>query len=170
LSYPFLALATAGFIAMLWLHVASLFGAVYLVKRSLSVLVPGLFVAFVPTVFVMYPLTRDARQSDLWRAALRGCPRWMRGFVWAIFGYSWGGFFVLPFLFGGGMEANGMRVISAGLLAFYLIPVAVLYSAMQVRRSGESTGCVNGHRVSPFAKFCEECGAPVATDAQPSRR
>lgn len=84
--------------------------------------------------------------------------------VWVIFGYAWVGFFVLPILYGSGMdsEANRARTLFGGLLISYLNPVAVLYSATQVKRFDESRRCPNGHHVSPLAKFCEECGAPVA--------
>jgi hypothetical protein len=46
-------------------------------------------------------------------------------------------------------------------LTFYLIPVAALYSATQVKHFYENTRCLNGHHASPLAKFCEECGAAV---------
>jgi hypothetical protein len=163
LIYPFLALAAVGFVAMLAIHVAALFGVTYPFNHFFKFLVPGVFIAFLPTIFVMNRLTRDFKQKDIWRAALRGCPSWMRRTVWIIFGYAWAGFFVLPLLYGGGMNSplNQTRTFSAVLMIFYLIPVAVLYSATQVQRFDESRRCLNGHRVSPLAKFCEECGAPV---------
>jgi hypothetical protein len=49
---------------------------------------------------------------------------------------------------------------SGALSVFYLIPLAVMYSATHVERFDESRRCLNGHRVSPLAKFCEECGGP----------
>lgn len=62
--------------------------------------------------------------------------------------------------------ANKARSMSATLLIFYMIPLAVMYSATHVQRFDESRRCLNGHRVSPLAKFCEECGAPVAQSTQ----
>jgi hypothetical protein len=92
--------------------------------------------------------------------------------VWGIFLYSWAGFFVLPLLYGGGMDsaANKARGMSGVLLIVYLIPLAVMCSAVHVKRFDESRRCLNGHRVSPLAKFCEECGAPVATSTPEFRR
>ena len=170
--YPFFALAAVGFAAMLVVHVASLFGDTYLFERTVAVLGPGVFVVFLPTIFVMNRLTRDFKQKYLWRAALRGCPRWMYRAVWGIFLYGWAGFFVLPLLYGGGMDlaANKVRVLSGVLLAFYLFQPAVMYSATHVERFDESRLCLNGHRVSPLAKFCEECGAPVAPSTPEFRR
>ncbi len=170
--FPFFALAAVGFAAMLVVHSASLFGNTYLFERTIAVLGPGMFVVFLPTIFVMNRLTRDFKQKDLWRAALRGCPRWMRRTVWGIFLYCWGGFFVLPSLYGGGMDlaANRARAMSGALLIFYLSPLAVMYSATHVDRFDESRRCLNGHRVSPLANFCEECGAPVAVGSNPDFR
>ena len=164
LIYPCLAMAIVGFIAMAGIHVASLFGVTYPFEHFLRFLAPGIFVVFIPTIFVMNGLTRDFKQKDLWRAALRGCPQWMRWTVWVVFGYTWLGFFVLPLLYGGGMDtpANKARSMTGVLTAFYLIPAAVLYSATQVQRLDASRRCVNGHPISPAAKFCEECGAPAA--------
>ena len=163
-SYPLLALAAVGFIATLTVHVASLFGVVYPFEPSTKFLIPGMFVVFVPAIFVMNRLIKDFKQKDVWRAALRGCPQWMRRAVWAVFGYAWVGFFALPLLYGGGMDsaANRARVGSATIMVFYLVPCAVLYSATHVQHFDQSRRCLNGHGVSPLAKFCEECGAPVA--------
>jgi hypothetical protein len=155
--YPFFALAAVGFAAMLVVHVASLFGNTNLFERAIAVLGPGVFVAFLPTIFVMNRLKRDLKQKDLWRAALRGCSRWMYRTVWGIFLYRWAGFFVLPLLYGDGMDlaANKARIMSGILLVFYLIPSAVMYSAAHVERFDESRCCVNGHRVSPLARLSD---------------
>jgi hypothetical protein len=155
--------------AVLAVHVASLLGAAYPFEHLLKFLGFGVFVVFIPTIFVMNGLTREVKNRDIWRAALRGCPRWMRGSVWTIAGYAWIGSFALPLLYGGGMhsETNQARSASAILLVFYLFPVSVLYSATQVSRFNERARCVNGCPVSPLAKFCEECGAPLAASNVP---
>lgn len=49
----------------------------------------------------MNPLTRDFKQKYLWRAALRGCPLWMRRTVWVVSGYAWAGFLRYPFCLAG---------------------------------------------------------------------
>lgn len=164
LIYLVLALSATGFMAMLAIHVASLFGVTYPFDLFLKFLAPGVFILTLPTIFVMSRLTRDFKQKDIWRAALRGCPQWMRQAVWVIFGYAWAGFFALPLLYGGGMTSPGnhARIMSATLLIFYLIPASVLFSATRVQQFDEGRRCINGHRVSPLAKFCEECGAPAS--------
>lgn len=163
IAFPFLLLAGIGFTAMLIIHITALFGATYLFEHSLKILVPGLFVVWLPTVLISGRLSRDFKQKDFWRVALRGCPGWMTKAQWALFGYSWVGFFALPFIYGGGIElpANKARSMSAVLLAFYSIAMSVLYSATRVEKLDMSRRCLNGHRVSPAAKYCEECGAAV---------
>lgn len=162
--YPFLALAGIGMAATAAVHIAALFGNIDPFEQTLRILGPGVFVVFLPTVLVMTRLTRDFKQKDIWRAALRGCPPWMYRAFYAIFIYCWAGFFILPMLYGGGMdaEANKARGMSGGLLIFYVISFAVLYSATRAEGVDKSIRCLNGHRVSPLAKFCEECGAPVS--------
>ena len=118
-------------------HVASMAGVTTPFERVLPVLGPGIFVVWAPTIFVMNRQTRDLKQKDIWRAALRGCPTWMRRTVWIIFGYSWLGFFLIPFLLGGGIdsELNKIREMSAVFLAFYVIAVAVTFSSLHSERS-----------------------------------
>jgi hypothetical protein len=65
LIYPFLALSAVGFVALLAIHVASLFGATYPFEHFLRFLGPGIFVVFLPTIFVMNRLTRDFKQKDI---------------------------------------------------------------------------------------------------------
>ncbi|HVP44712.1 MAG TPA: hypothetical protein VMS96_14880 [Terriglobales bacterium] len=161
----FLALAAIGLASVVVVHVAALLGATGPFEHCLKYLGPGVFIVWLPTVLVMIRLTRDFKQKDVWRAALRGCPQWMRRLQWVIVGYAWVGGFALPIVFGGGMEApaNAARSMSAVMLLFYSISVSVLYSATRADKLDESRRCLNGHRMAPLAKYCEECGAPVAT-------
>lgn len=161
--YPFFLLAAAGFSAMLLIHVASVLGPNYFFSPYMKVILPALFVVWIATIFAMRRLGRDVKQRDLWRAALRGCPAWMRIGVFVVFGYAWLGFFLRPLLSGKSMQdnANGAQSISALVLAFYGVATAVLYSATHIPNIDLNRTCPNGHRVSPFANFCEVCGAPV---------
>ena len=62
LIYPFLALSAVGFAALLAIHVASLFGVAYPFEHFIGILGSGIFVVFLPTIFVMNRLTRDFRR------------------------------------------------------------------------------------------------------------
>lgn len=157
----FLVIAIAGLIAALAIHVATLFGVIWPFEHTLEFMGFGVFIAFVPTAFAMTRLTSDFKRKDLWRAMLRGCPKWMRRAFYGLVWYAWVGFFVLPMLYGGGSSsANGDRSMSAGLLIFYAFPVVVFYSALRAPQIDQSRRCLNGHHISPLAKYCEECGAP----------
>jgi hypothetical protein len=163
--YPFLILASAGFVAVLSVHVAALAGSTMPFARFLKFLFPGIFVVWLPTILVMNRLTRDFKQKDIWKAALRGCPVWMQRVQYFICGYAFFGAFVLPLFYGGGMNSpqNSARAMSAIALTFYSIATCVLYSASRADRFDVSRRCANGHRVAPLAKYCEECGAPVVS-------
>jgi hypothetical protein len=172
LVYPFLGLAAGGFIVVLIVHAAALLGVVHPFEVSAKFLFPGLIVVWLPTILVMTRLTRDFNQKDIWRAALRGCPKWLQRAQWILFGYTWVGFFALPIIYGGGMDLpiNKARSMSSVLLAFYSIAASVLYSATQATKLDEGKYCLNGHRVSPLAKYCDECGAPVQAAPSQSAR
>jgi len=163
LVYVFLSLAATGLVALLIVHVAALFGVIYPFEHSIKFLVPGLFGVWFPTILVMNRLTRDFKQKAIWRAALRGSPKWLQRTQWILLGYTWIGFFALPVIYGGGMDLpiNKVRSISGGMLAFYSIAASVLFSATRAAKFDESRRCRNAHRVSPLAKFCDECGAPA---------
>lgn len=160
LVYLVLALAVIGLVWAVAVHLAALVGITGPFKASLGFMGPALFVVAVPTIFVLNKVTEDFKQKDFWRAALRGCPRWMQRAVWATFGYAWLGFFFYSLVLGGG-ELSTVRGMSSVLMAFYAVLAAALFSATRVREHDRTRRCANGHAVSPLAKFCEECGAHV---------
>ena|ERR1700693_608052 len=168
--YPFLILASVGFVAILSVHVAALAGSTWAFTHFLKFLFPGIFIVWLPTVLAMGRLTRDFKQKDIWKAALRGCPLWMQRAQYIVLGYAFFAAFVLPFVYGGGMNSasNTARAMSATALTFYAIATCVLYSATRADRFDRSRRCANGHRVEPLAKYCDECGAPVVSASSDS--
>jgi len=113
----------------------------------------------------MNRLTRDFKQRDLWKAALRGCPGWMQRALWVVWGYVFFAAFILPFLRGSNPGASpGSFLISPA--AFYSTSFCVMYSLLHVDHFDAERCCLNGHAISPLAKFCEECGAPAAPDSR----
>ncbi|HLJ89745.1 MAG TPA: hypothetical protein VKZ53_23250 [Candidatus Angelobacter sp.] len=163
--YPFLALSVIGFAAALAIHVAALFGITYPFDHFFKVVFFGLFGTFIPMAFVMNQLTRDFKQKEVWSVALRGCPRWMRRALWTTIGYIFCSGFILPPLYRGAIDSPGntARFMAAGLMAFYATTFSVLYSATKVHDYDEFRRCPLGHRVSPVANFCEECGAQISS-------
>jgi hypothetical protein len=161
-----LAVASVGFAAQAIVHIAALSGFTAPFQQLEKLLIPALFVIFVPTILIMNRMTRDFKQRDIWKAALRGCPKWMRVALWTIAGYAWLAA-LSPLLFGSRnlSPLASARCASAMILAFYAISVGVLYSSTQVAKVDVVRRCLNGHPVGPAASFCEQCGAPVALGA-----
>jgi hypothetical protein len=48
----------------------------------------GIFVVWLPTLLIAARITRDAKQKDLWKVALSGCPPWMRQALYVLTGYA----------------------------------------------------------------------------------
>jgi hypothetical protein len=166
---PLLWLATAGFAVSAVAHVLSFLGRDVTGGRSpLSTpLMVGLLVVFGAACLVASSEARFAPAQDFWKAALRGCPDWMRRGFYALFGY-----FLLNVAVSLATERWSRPGLwppagSAGLMVFYAIAVAVLYSRLAAGpiRPGR---CAGGHEVPPPARFCPACGRPVTpTDGVP---
>jgi hypothetical protein len=163
-AYPVMALAAIGVIVCFALHIISFREDPELLKRALVFVFPGIFVVWLPTVLVMNRLTRDFKQRDLWKAALRGCPPGMKVILWLVLGYVFFATFLMPLLRGSnpGASPGGFLIFPA---AFYSVSFCVMYSATRVEQVDGGRRCRNGHLVSPLAKFCEDCGAPVTAEA-----
>jgi hypothetical protein len=120
----------------------------------------GIFVVWFPTVILVNRLTRDFKQKNLWKAALRGCPPWMRTGVWVFDGAVMAITFV-PAIWKGRPGDEGFILFPS---VFYAMSFCTMYSLIHVDRVDARCRCLNGHAIPPLAKFCEECGAPAAPD------
>jgi hypothetical protein len=158
----FLVLAVVGFLSLLTIHIAA-FAGVTPPSVILKFVFVGLFVVWLPAIFVSNRLSREYKQNDFWRATLRGCPKWMRTALWVIWGYGSLGTFLLPLLLGRNVDSYGSSTQGASgfVMAFYATAVCILYSATRAEEFDRNRRCANGHHVSPVAKFCEECGSPI---------
>jgi hypothetical protein len=164
-AYMVMVLSAIGLLASFVLHIASFYAGPEFGKREIPIVFPGIFIVWVPTIFLAHKLTRDFKQRDFWKAALRGCPAWMYRSLWILWGYVFFVALVLPFLRGSnpGASPGGFLIFPA---AFYSVSFGVAYSIQHVDRFDEGRHCLNGHRISPLAKFCEECGAPAAPNSK----
>jgi len=158
IAYPVMMLSGVGILLCLSFSLLALTG------RHPSLVTPvmfgGIFVVWVPTIILSNWLTRDFKQKDFWKAALRGCPAWMRTGLWVVIGCVFIAFF-LPILFG---KSPGDSPLTFTLfpMMFYAVSFCVMYSLINIEESGADRRCLNGHAMSPSAKFCEECGSPAA--------
>jgi hypothetical protein len=161
LAYPVMALSGLGVVCSFIFTAVSLAG--YPAEKStVRLLFPGVFILGLPTIFFMNALTADFKQRDAWKAALRACPHWMRLTAWVIIGLVFVSFF-LPVVWG---NKPGSFTASFTLFPsdFYAIFFGVAYSTIHADRFDARRRCLNGHRISLLAKFCEECGAPAAPE------
>jgi hypothetical protein len=70
------------------IHIASLLKVLFEHYNAVFFLGVGVFIVMLPTVLVANKLTKDFKQKDLWKTALRGCPNWLKYLVYIMFGYA----------------------------------------------------------------------------------
>jgi len=167
---PFMYLAGLGLVLSLIVHISALLGLPSPFGAISWGLHIGIFVVWIPAVIVMNSLVKDFKQKDLWKAALRACPKWMKYLTYFFFGYAILNFVLFVIMdisdgsgkgSGSGTPSNVYRGFSGHWMAFYCVAMAILYSAIHVKEHDEARRCPNGHPVGPSAKFCEECGTKI---------
>ena len=164
---PFIALSAVGLILSIIVHVIALSGNQVPFGNFAWALHGGIFIVWFPAVLVSMRLSKDFKRKDFWKAALRGCPPWMKIMTYFFFGYAIINF-VIFILSTTGMAkgttpstATELRGFSGHWMAFYSAALAILYSFTKPDLFDKERKCRNGHVVSPLAKFCDECGAQI---------
>jgi hypothetical protein len=160
IAYPVMVCSGVGILLCLGFYLLGVSGIYSLPARGVPVVFGGLFVVWLPTVILMNRLTQDFKQKDLWKAALRGCPAWMRTALWVVIGGVFAVFF-LPVL-AKKSPGDSPQMFVLFPITFYAISFCVMYSLIDVEKYDSSRRCLNGHAISPLARFCEECGAPAS--------
>jgi hypothetical protein len=171
--YPFQILAALGLLASVTIHLRTFFGH-GLTNGNMALFHIGIFVVFIPAILVAMKMTGGrwgwgwGWGKDFWKAALRGCPQWMKHMTYGFLGYALVNcaIFFLSFRTGGadGSFANPtvVRGFSGHWMAFYSASFSMIYSGRHVKSLERR--CPAGHKVSPTAKYCEECGLQVPED------
>jgi hypothetical protein len=167
----FAGLAGLGLVCSLGVHAASLAG-IALFGRHAFVLHAGIFVVWIPAAIVAQK--HGFKRKDLWKAALRGCPPWMRTLTYGFFAYAIVNFayFVITTA-GAGPRHSGvpdaatLRGFSGHWMAFYSVAMSILYSSTRMASLDHRRRCTQGHPIGPLAKFCEQCGSPVGSPPMP---
>jgi hypothetical protein len=163
---PFVGIAAAGLVLSLLVHVTAIAGIASPLGKAAWGLHVGIFAVWIPAVMVSQAQTRDAKRTDFWRVALRGCPPWMRYMTYGFFGYAFVNF-ALFFLgtFGERQdELATLRGFSGHWMAFYSTAMAILYSYLKADTAVPR--CINGHAAGVTAQYCETCGQPVRRSQQ----
>ncbi len=167
LLYPFIFLSAVGLILSIIAHISALLGIDLGIGSKVFILHIGIFVVWLPTVLVMQKMTKGCKQSDIWKVALIGCPDWMKKVTYGIIGYAIINFVIFMFLVpnhptnhSGAATPETVRGFSGHWMVFYSVAIAVMYSATKFKDTQRK--CQNGHDVSILAKYCDQCGAPIA--------
>ena len=168
--YPLLLLAGCGFVLSVVAHCLGIANVPVPGGNLVWGLHIGIFVVWIPTVFVSNRAFRDANRKDFWKVALAGCPTWMRRSLYILVGYA-----VLNFVYfaatapshrgrlsEGAAPPSVIRGFSGHWMVFYGVAFAVLYSRIYAPHLYRDRKCPHGHSVSPLARFCPECGSAVS--------
>jgi hypothetical protein len=164
---PFIAISAIGLLLSIFVHVIALSGGQVPYSSYAWNLHFGIFIVWFPAILVSQRLTTDFKRKDWWKAALRGCPTWMKYMTYFFFGYAVINFIIFMVIMQGlgkgstANDASQFRGFSGHWMAFYSAALSILYSATKAKSLDKGRKCRNGHPASPLAKFCEECGAPA---------
>ncbi len=132
----FAILAGVGLVLSIAVHLCALVD-VAIFGEYVWLLHVGLFIVGLPAVLYSMKLTKFSKRADFWKAALRGCPRWMRTmtavfFVYAIFNFS---IFFLSGVTSSHLSPpplDAVKGFSGHWMAFYAGALAILTSASRL--------------------------------------
>jgi hypothetical protein len=169
---PLMLYAACGLILSLSVHILSFFGIEVGGNTLFMALHVGIFPLWLPVVLIGRQMTggRTSR-GNFWKAALSGCPPWMRYMTYGFFiyaGVNFVIFFVLtglhpaPKQFGGSPPAAVIHGFSGHWMAFYSAGLAVVTSAYRRGLSNLQRRCPFGHDVGWSDQFCPTCGTSLA--------
>ena len=166
LLLPLMVYAACGLGLSLIVHIPSFFGIALGGNTLFTALHLGIFPLWIPVVLIGRKMAGGGqRRNDFWKAALSGCPVWMKYMTYFFFAYA-----ILNLLWfiahapkgqhqGDDMIAHGF---SGHWMAFYAAGLAILTTAHRYGLSNLQRTCPFGHDVSWTDKFCPTCGASVA--------
>jgi len=147
------------------LHLLSLVAGETVPTAVVVALHVGIFAVAIPTALIVRGLTAEMTRQDHFQLVKRASPLWLRRLATIGFAY----FAVVFVVFAAThrdpppaeqfMPAGTLVMFSAGWLVGYAAMAMEIFAGL---RAGSTTlRCPNGHRVSPTAQFCAECGSRV---------
>jgi len=159
--------ASAGLVLSLAVHLLSFFDLQPGGTKLFAALHIGIFPLWFPVVLIASKRSGGARRKDFWKAALAGCPAWMRYMTYSFFAYA-----ILNFVFsivvapkglqpGGAPPVSVWHGFSGHWMAFYSAGLAIVTSAYRTGFATPGPKCPNGHVVGFSDRFCGTCGTPV---------
>jgi hypothetical protein len=172
LLLPLMVYAACGLVLSLAAHILSLFGVEFGTTLFFALHV-GIFPLWIPVVFLSMKMASGTSRKDFWKAALSGCPPWMRYMTRGFFIYAIVNFAIFFFLTVGhpsARQASGspsaveLHGFSGHWMAFYSAGLAILTTAYRRGLSNLQRHCPFGHDVGWSDKFCPTCGASIPAD------
>jgi hypothetical protein len=161
--------AACGLVLSLTVHILSFFGIALGGTTLFVALHIGIFPLWIPVVFIGQKVAGGGmRRGDFWKAALSGCPPWMKYMTYGFFAYAVANFVVFMFYAPVGQKtgANVLATVVHGFsghwMAFYSAGLAILTTAYRRGLSNLARKCPFGHDVSWGDRFCPTCGAAIA--------
>lgn len=165
-------LAACGLALSVGAHALSLAGQPVPGGKLVWVLHAGIFVVWVPAVLVLRRPKVQAGSDNSWKSAFAGCPAWMRGGLYFLFGYA-----MLNFLWfvatadqhkkpAGDAPASVIRGFSGHWMAFYGAAFGIFYSRRQAPHLYREHQCPLGHHISPTDRFCPICGTQIPSPSE----
>lgn len=156
-------LAFIGFSASMAVHLAGYAGIDRLFGVNPWPLHVGIFVVWFPAVLAAMQLSKDFPQKDMWKASLRGNPKWIQYSVYGLFCYAFLNFLVFFINGGGKNEVSTVKGFSGHWLIFYFAAFAILRSYVNVSHNDTVRRCKNKHVVEPNHVYCPQCGEIVGS-------
>jgi hypothetical protein len=176
LLLPLMVYAAAGLLLSLTVHVLSIAGFQPGGTGLFSALHVGIFPLWVPVVLLANKMSGGAQRMDLWKAALSGCPLWMKYMTYGFFIYAFVNFAIFFVIAPTGKQTGGAppsavwHGFSGHWMAFYSGGLAIVTSAYRRGLANLSRRCRNGHVVGYDDRFCPTCGVPVDGEQRPLDR
>jgi hypothetical protein len=165
---PLMVYAACGLVLSLTVHILSFFGIALGGTTLFFALHIGIFPLWIPVVFIGRKMAGDGmRRGDFWKAALSGCPLWMRYMTYGFFAYAVANFVLFMFYApvgqknGANVPATVVHGFSGHWMAFYSAGLAILTTAYRRGLSNLQRTCPFGHDVGWSDRFCPTCGASI---------
>jgi hypothetical protein len=172
---PLMVYAACGLVLSLTVHILSLFGIAPGGTTLFTALDIGIFPLWIPVVLIGRKMAgAGIRRGDFWKAALSGCPPWMKVMTYGFFAYAVANFVFFMFYAPIGQKtgANIPPTVAHGSsghwMAFYSAGLAILITAYRRGLSNLERKCPFGHDVSWGDRFCPICGAAAAAPQDPA--
>ncbi len=159
----FIFLSAAGLALSLWVHTSAIFHLTTPIGGYAWALHFGLFLVCPPAAgaaMLAAVATRGGKPTELWKAARRGCPLWMRLMESGFFVYAFVNFFLFLNASHHRMESGAapiavFRGFSGHWMAFYCFALCEYYGAWRLQGRKRDRRQMSPNGISPSSETAE---------------